>query len=114
MVDWSEALHAFQGNGQILKVVVESAVVEIPMMLDAIRKAVANGDAKSLRLSAHTLKGALRYFGDIVAYKESCRLEKMGQDNSLIDAGVARRDSGAGVTSFVDRAERVFGSGGII
>jgi CheY-like chemotaxis protein len=85
-VNWPQALQAFEGNRQILKVVVESAIVEIPLMLDAIRKAIANNDAKSLRLSAHTLKGALRYFGDSLAFEELRRLEKMGQDDTLSGA----------------------------
>jgi Zn-dependent peptidase ImmA (M78 family) len=52
----------------------------------AIRAAVRGGDATSLRLSAHTLKGALRYFGEGAAFDLACRLEKSGLEGRTAEA----------------------------
>ena len=57
--------------------------------MDAIRQAVTGDDAKALRFATHTLKGSLRYFGKTMAFEEVLRLEKMGQDGSLADAGAS-------------------------
>ena len=55
--------------------------------MESIRRAVTDGDAKALRFAAHTLKGSLRYFSKTLAFEEVLRLEKMGEDGSLTDAG---------------------------
>ena len=89
IVNWHEALQAVQGNPQLLKTVVEAELEEIPRLMAAICKAIASSDAAALRLAAHTLKGSLRYFGKTVACEEVLRLEKMGQDGNLSEAGAS-------------------------
>ena len=89
VVDWTEALKAVQGNPQLLRIVVEAALDELPRLLTALRQAADQGDATRLRLTAHTLKGSLRYFGKTGAFEHVCVLEKMGQEHNL--AGVAER-----------------------
>jgi CheY-like chemotaxis protein len=86
-VDWSKALAAVHNNHRSLRKVVEAALQEFPRLLAAMRKAVDDRDAMSLRLSAHTLKGALRVFGQGPGLCETCRLEEMGLRNELADAG---------------------------
>ncbi|MCY2950484.1 MAG: response regulator [Planctomycetota bacterium] len=82
-VNWLEALQTLQGNDSLLKTVVEAALEEIPRLMAAICQAIASSDAAALRLSAHTLKGSLRYFGQSRVCEELLRLEKMGQDRNL-------------------------------
>ena len=41
----------------------EAALEETPRLMAAMRQAVAQRDRTQLRLSAHTLKGSIRYFG---------------------------------------------------
>jgi hypothetical protein len=36
--------------------------------MDAVRRAVAAGDCKALRLASHTLKGSIRLFGGTAVY----------------------------------------------
>jgi PAS domain S-box-containing protein len=83
IVNWDEALDAVGGDRQILKTLIESLVEEAPAMLDAIQRAVRAGDTPALRLAAHTLKGAVRYFGATAVFKSAFRLEGMGQDGDL-------------------------------
>jgi len=86
IVNWHEALQAVRGSTQHLKTVVEAALEEIPRLMAAIRQAITNSDTTVLRLSAHTLKASLRYFGKTVAYEEALRLERMGQDRNLAES----------------------------
>jgi CheY-like chemotaxis protein/HPt (histidine-containing phosphotransfer) domain-containing protein len=81
VVDWSEALRAVRGNSRLLNEVVVLALKEIPMLTAKIREVVDEGDAAKLRLTAHTLKGTLRYFGSGPAFDHVCRLEEMGSQN---------------------------------
>ena len=102
-VDWTEALQAVQGNPQLLKTVVEAALEELPRLMETLRQAVAQGDATRLRLTAHTLKGSLRYFGNMGACDQVCGLEKMGQQHNL--AGAAEL-----LTALDGEATRIAGS----
>ena len=89
IVNWNEALQAAQGDPQLLRTVVDAELVEMPRLMEAIRRAVTDGDAKALKMAAHTLKGSLRYFGKTRAFDEVLLLEKMGQDGSLAEAGAS-------------------------
>jgi two-component system, sensor histidine kinase and response regulator len=82
-VEWSDALRAVQGNRDLLRTVIEAALEELPRLVAAIHGAVADRDATKLRLTAHTLKGSLRYFGMTPALEAACHLEQMGQDGKL-------------------------------
>ena len=60
-----------------LRVLIEATLEEAPRMMAAVRAAVDAQDATRLRLSAHTLKGAMRYFGETPAYQEAFHLENL-------------------------------------
>jgi HPt (histidine-containing phosphotransfer) domain-containing protein len=87
IINWHAALRAVGGNPRILRTVVDAELVEIPCLMESIRRAVTDGDAKALRFAAHTLKGSPRYFGKTLAFEEVLQLEKMGEDESLTEAG---------------------------
>ena len=54
-----------------------------------ISAAIADGNAKALRIAAHTLKGSMRYFGAGRGYEYAFELEQMGQQGSLGSAASA-------------------------
>ena len=83
IVDWTAALRAVRGDQRLLRVVVEAAAKEIPSLVAAIAQAVDTQDAAQLQLSAHTLKGAIRYFASGEGFQQVQRLEKMGRDQNL-------------------------------
>ena len=56
---------------------------ESPRLLATVRSAAAARDATQLRLSAHTLKGTLRYFGETSAYDAAQHLERMGYEQNF-------------------------------
>jgi PAS domain S-box-containing protein len=86
IVDWDQALDALGGDPNLLKTLTESVIEEAPRMIDAVRRSVADGDGERLQLTAHTLKGSIRYFGVNEASRLAFRLEKMGEEGDLDDA----------------------------
>lgn len=89
MVDWNQTLREFQGNVRALRVLNEATLEEAPRLIAAIRAAVDARDASKLQLSAHTLKGAMRYFGETAAYEEAFCLERLARAGDLRDAADA-------------------------
>jgi CheY-like chemotaxis protein/HPt (histidine-containing phosphotransfer) domain-containing protein len=88
-IDWDLALEELDGNAQVLHIVVEAALDESPRLAASLRAAIDSGDATQLRLTAHTLKGALRYFGDSPAFDAAQHLERMGYEGNFDNAGEA-------------------------
>ncbi len=77
VVDWDQTLRELEGNTPVLRILIEATLEEAPRLMASIRAAIDAQDATRLRISAHTLKGALRYFGDTRAYQEAFCLENL-------------------------------------
>lgn len=92
-----EALRSVRGDTELLRVVCESVVEDTPRLLNEIAKAIAEKNAKNLRLYAHTLKGSIRYFGPTALFHRCFELEKMGRDGLFEGADalfeLVRRDT---------------------
>jgi len=74
------------GERGLQRIVIKAFLEEVPGLMQSLRQAIAAGDARALRLSAHTLKGSLRYFGETPAGDRSAELESAGQNGKLDDA----------------------------
>ncbi len=85
-MDWNEALKAARGDRKLLGTIVAAALDELPRLLAALREAIAAGNRTALRLSAHTLKGSVQYFGASRVFELAYRLERMGQEDDLAAA----------------------------
>ena len=79
VVDWNQTLRELEGNTQVLRILIEATLEEAPRLMTAIQTAIDAHDATGLRIAAHTLKGALRYFGDTRAYQEAFDLENLAR-----------------------------------
>jgi signal transduction histidine kinase/DNA-binding response OmpR family regulator len=88
-IDWQRTLAELDGSEHVLRVLIEATMEESPRMAAAIRAAIDAGDATRLRLAAHTLKGALRYFGETPASTAAYRLEQIGAERHFENAGDA-------------------------
>ena len=86
VVNWPEALQLVRGDRKLLGELVKIALPEIPRLMAELRQSLADGDAMSVRLSAHTLKGSLRCFGSTAAFEQLLRLERMGREGNLAEA----------------------------
>lgn len=84
-VDWDAALDAVDGRRDLLRELIEIFFLEYPTLLEQIRTAIGDADAAGLRLSAHRLKGCLRYFGQNRAAEFALQLELRGRDGRWDD-----------------------------
>ncbi len=64
---------------------------DYPKVLEEIRAAIANRDAKQLENSAHTLKGSVANFGAAVVVSSALRLERMGRAAEFQETSEALR-----------------------
>jgi PAS domain S-box-containing protein len=90
--DWSVALATVQGSEELLHEILEAFLEETPRQLASIELALAKSDAALLRRAAHTIKGAVRYFGANKAFDLALRLETLGQNGELSQATAAAED----------------------
>ncbi len=64
---------------------------ECPHQLDAVRQAVAAGDAKQVEQAAHLLRGSIGNFAAAEATAAAARLEAFGRSGDLSQAPGALR-----------------------
>ena len=100
-IDGSAVVSSFQGQLPLLKDVIRVVLCECPRLMGDIRKAVTNGDAAALKLSAHTLKGSVRSFGETTVHHRAYTLEMMGRDENLSDADAAVVDLESALKEFL-------------
>jgi HPt (histidine-containing phosphotransfer) domain-containing protein len=81
--DWSTALATVQGSEELLREIIEAFLEEAPRQVAAMHTALAGSDAALLRRAAHTVKGAVRYFGAQQAFELALRLESLAHDGQF-------------------------------
>lgn len=75
--DWSEALAAVCDDRKLLREVVEVLIKDLPRLRNNIDTAMSGRDADAVRRAAHSLKGSLRFLGEIPAHHLSQQLEDL-------------------------------------
>jgi HPt (histidine-containing phosphotransfer) domain-containing protein len=86
--DLQAALEAVGGDRNLLTAVAETALEELPKLMDRVRSAVARDDAPALSRAAHMLKGALALFAPPLG-ERALVLEQMGVKGELSLAAAA-------------------------
>ncbi len=109
-IDWSFALDALNDDPGLLRAVVRAALKEAPRLMGHIRLAITDGDAPGLRIAAHTLKGAVRYFGEGRVYDGAYQMEQWGGEErvdfalqALVDLENEVQKLVLGLTEFLER-----------
>jgi HPt (histidine-containing phosphotransfer) domain-containing protein len=84
-VPWnmSKTLEQLDGDEALLQEVMDIFLDEAPKHLAALRLAVAQGLAKTVETTAHTLKGELGYLGIPEISSQACEIEEMGRSNDV-------------------------------
>jgi PAS domain S-box-containing protein len=100
--DLATALSFVGGDRDLLDELLAIFTKDAPAQMDAIREAIAAGDAAELMRAAHTLKGSLKVLGAVSAAGLAQRLEALGRAGDMRDAG----DAGTSLSSEVDRLLR--------
>jgi CheY-like chemotaxis protein/HPt (histidine-containing phosphotransfer) domain-containing protein len=87
--DQHAALARVRGDHEMLADIVALFFTETPVLLCALREAIARGDAQALMRAAHSLKGTVSSFGAPAARQAALRLEEMGRSGHVMQAGSA-------------------------
>ena len=82
-VDWTFALASVDGDLDLLAVVVEACLEELPKLLTELDAAIQSADAKSVWRVAHTIKGSIRFFGEGPLGQAASKLEGLGRQGIL-------------------------------
>lgn len=77
-IDWNHARDAVGGNIDLLLELIDIFFAEYPKLIAGIGSSIESQSVDELRLFAHTLKGSLRYFGELHAGQLAYELEVMG------------------------------------
>ncbi|MBA4070360.1 MAG: hypothetical protein C0497_00760 [Gemmatimonas sp.] len=88
-------LHAFlrtlRGDAALAAAMAALFLSEYPRQLDAVRQAVAAGDAQALEQTAHLLRGSVGNFVATEATAAAARLEAFGRSGDLSQAAAGVR-----------------------
>jgi HPt (histidine-containing phosphotransfer) domain-containing protein len=88
-IDTASALVRVEGDVELLKELVALFLKDLPEMLTTLREAVTAGDATAIERAAHKLKGSVGNFAARPAFEAALRLEVLGRDATLSEAGSA-------------------------
>ncbi len=77
--DPQAALTRVGGDEELLRELTAVFLTDAPTWLNDARAAAARGDAVGLRRAAHTIKGAVGYFGAAEAAAAAARVEELGR-----------------------------------
>lgn len=82
-LDFDQILERLGGDEGLLDEVIGIFVDQAPRHLDALRQALAQGDAKAVEATAHNLKGELGYLGITKVAQKARELEELGRRHDL-------------------------------
>ena len=88
-IDTVSALARVEGDVELLHELVALFLKDLPKMLTTLREAVMAGDASGIERAAHKLKGSVGNFAAPPAFEAALKLEILGRDGSLSEAGPA-------------------------
>ncbi|HHL40196.1 MAG TPA: response regulator [Deltaproteobacteria bacterium] len=89
VLDREAAMERVEGDMELLREVIGLFVEDYPGLLDELREAVAAGDGGRIERAAHRLKGSVDNLGAVAAVEAAARLEAMGREGRLEEAGRA-------------------------
>jgi len=82
-VDIAAALQSVDGDQDLLVDLFEAFQQDYPKQLTELQDAIGAGDAERIAQVAHSLKGAVGYFGAQTVHALAYRLETMGRQAEL-------------------------------
>lgn len=82
-LDFSKMLERVGGGKKLLEEVIDMFIAQTPKQMEAMRRALAQGDAEAIEKTAHSMKGALGYLGALEVTNNARQLEELGQKHDL-------------------------------
>lgn len=86
--DMQTFLSNFQEIEDLAEEVINSFLINLPLLVEPVKKAIDSDDAVELELTAHTLKGVISNFYAENARLLAAKLEKIGSDKSTKEAAI--------------------------
>ena len=83
LIDWTVALASVENNEEILTIVVDAALQEVPDMLDQIENALQTSDAATIQRCAHNIKSTARTLGAASPGELALTLEKLAGEGQI-------------------------------
>jgi PAS domain S-box-containing protein len=111
-VDEADLLDRVGGDRVLLREIARLFLDGAPRNLAELRGAIDRGDAATLHRQAHTLKGMAGQFGAAEAFEAALRLEIMGREGRLNEAGEACAELERAVGRLRQALARLIGEGG--
>jgi PAS domain S-box-containing protein len=91
VIDHAALLAGVEGDRRLVRELIHLFLADCPQGLAKIKDAIRRGDAAALGRAAHALKGSVGNFARKRAFAAAQRLEIMGRDGNLDNAGKAFR-----------------------
>ena len=85
IIDWEALSENFDNDRNAIALVVDAFLDSVQQGLDDVRLAVNSGDARSIALAAHSLRGAMSNFGATAAVAVAQELESIGYGDASGD-----------------------------
>ena len=89
VIDTEALIENSLGDMEVLREVVGLFLEDYPQSLSALRQAISTSDSKSVNEAAHKLKGSLGGIQAGAAWHVASRLERMGREEDMTEAGAA-------------------------
>ncbi|MHC4958544.1 MAG: Hpt domain-containing protein [Planctomycetota bacterium] len=87
VIDWAAACRNIPGGTASVRRLAAIMSDECRRLIVEVQRGVAEGDAKAVRLGAHTIKGAATHFGAQRVVEAATAMELLGNEGAL---GAAR------------------------
>jgi HPt (histidine-containing phosphotransfer) domain-containing protein len=89
MFNREDLLERLMGNADLAQRIMREFLDDMPRQIALLAKAVDNGDAPAVRMTAHSIKGAADNVGGLELRDVAWKLEQTGSAGDLISAAVA-------------------------
>lgn len=91
-VNVAELLEIMDNDDELLKECMADFLNDYPEMLAQIRSAIVSGNAEDLEVTAHAMKGSLKYLAAFAAADFAFQLETLGKAGGTTGAETAFAD----------------------
>ena len=91
VIDWEGALETTGGDSDLLKIIVDAALEEIPGLYSQLEESITGGDAKTSQRLAHTIKGSARALSAVKTEKAGTAIEEAAENGDLAAAKLGMR-----------------------
>lgn len=99
LINMESVMQNLNHDAGLVTMIMKMFLKKHPVELELIREAIEKQDAHALKVTAHTLKGAIGNFTTEGPYQTALKLERMGQDDNLGSAELLCEKLGKGLSS---------------